>query len=132
MVTTYRQARAALSEGDHYLSLTIDPRVGSSLAGGRYGGSARVALLYTVTVVAAGTMFIVVKEPRSLTSAAFYRGIAFVLVMTFVATFAARLLGASTVREAWFRRTGDIGRALPVATITAAASTIVATVLFGL
>jgi hypothetical protein len=132
MVMTYRQARAALSEGDHYLSIMIDPRVGSSLPGRTYGESARVALVYTLTIVAAGATFIVAKEPMTIRYGAFQEGVGFVFALTFFAAFSARLLGASTMREAWFYRFGDIGGTLSVAAITAAVSTIVAAVLFGL
>jgi hypothetical protein len=132
MVVTYREVRAALSEGDHYLSIMIDPRVGSLLPGRKYGESARVALAYTAPIVAAGATFIVAKEPMTLRSGTFQEGVVFVLALTFFAVFSARLLGASTIREAWFYRIGDIGGTLSVATITAVVSTIVAAVLFWL
>jgi hypothetical protein len=130
-VMTYRHACVALSKGDHYLSIMIDPRVGSPLPSRSYGESARVALAYAVTIVAAGATLIILKEPMSLRSNAFQEGVAFVLTLTFLAAFAARLLGASTIREAWLKRIGDIGGMLSVATITAVVSTIVAAVLFG-
>jgi hypothetical protein len=132
VVTLYRHARDTLSQGDHYLSVMIDPRVGSVSPSHKYGPSVRVALFHTLGIVGAGTILCVVKEPGAIQSRGFYEGMTFVFVATFLAVLVARLLGASTLREAWFHQAGTIGGTLPIGVITAVVSTIAAVVLFGL
>jgi hypothetical protein len=132
VVTMYRQARDTLSQGDHYLSVMIDARVGSVSSRYEYGPNVRVALLHALSIVFPGMILSVISIDGAIRSQGLYEGVAFVFVATFLAALAARLLGASTLREAWACQPGAIGGTLPASVIGAVVSAVTAVVLFGL
>jgi hypothetical protein len=109
----------------------IDTRVGVPSSQG-YGASLSLAFLHSIVVVGAGAIALMWAARPNALSPRFYAGIALVFLATLVAAFFARLAGASTLREAWFDRPGAIGGVVVAAVLTAAVSTIVAVVLFGL
>ena len=109
----------------------IDAGVGIS-SPRSYGASLYLALLHSIVIVGAGGIALIYADRTHAVSHGFYAGSALVFLAILVAAFVARLFGASTLREAWSNRPGSIGGVASVAVITAAVSTIVAVVLFGL